>query len=94
MSHPFYAIHKEIHDEVAIFNTEKERDEWVDFKDQLSIDLGINPEDPIFHREKITEEEADAYTCGNIYDRGTYIDDCYNDNMKWTAAPGTPLWEV
>ena len=91
---PYYATHAETHDEIAIFNTEEERDAWVNYEDQFSIDFNADPEDQIFHREKITEREAADYSGGNIYHRETYIDDFYNDNMKWTTAPGTPLWEV
>ena len=91
---PYYATYQEFHDEIAIFATETERDAWVEFKDQFSKDLNADSETPFFHRRAITESEAAEYSDGRIYDRSEYIDDVYNDNMKWVAAPGTPYWEV
>ena len=56
----YYATYKDIGDsDIAAFQTEQERDDWVNFKDPYSKALGTNAENSTFERMVITAEEAE-----------------------------------
>lgn len=47
----YYATFKDIGDsDILVFKTEKERDDWVNFKDRFSELYGISPQNAIFQR--------------------------------------------
>lgn len=46
----FYATFKDIETEIAEFETEKERDNWVNFQDPVSLILNTTPENAPFER--------------------------------------------
>lgn len=54
----FYAKFKGIENsDVAEFQTEQERDEWVNFQDEFSCDFGTTLDNCVFKRDKLTNEK-------------------------------------
>lgn len=54
----FYAKFREIENsDVAEFQTEQERDKWVNFQDEFSRDFGTTLDNCVFKREKLTDEK-------------------------------------
>jgi hypothetical protein len=54
----FYAKFREIENsDIAEFQTEQERDEWVNFQDEFSRDFGTTLDNCVFEREKLTDEK-------------------------------------
>ncbi len=88
MSKRFYAMVNCSPKEVAIFETEKERDEWVNFQDPLCRDLGIIPEEEIadgWERKAITYSEAFQRVGRRIdYVKG-YLQDSVLPYIKWAV---------
>lgn len=54
----YYAKFQEIEDEVIAFQTEQERNDFVNFKDEFSVGYEITKDESTFQRESLTEEEA------------------------------------
>lgn len=50
-------IHFKSIDSIAVFNSEKERDEWVNFEDWFSKFTGETKECPIFNRVPLSDDE-------------------------------------
>ena len=67
--------------EVAVFNTERERDEWVNFEDYGSLSNGETKEDNLLGRIPIDGIEAE--TCQRILSECNIREDPLNDNMFW-----------
>jgi hypothetical protein len=54
----FYAKFREIENsDIAEFQTEQERDEWVNFQDEFSRDFGTTLDNCVFKREKLIDEK-------------------------------------
>jgi hypothetical protein len=54
----FYAKFKGIENsDVAEFQTEQQRDEWVNFQDEFSRDFDTTVDNCVFGREKLTNED-------------------------------------
>lgn len=54
----FYGIFVEIENsDVAEFNTEQERDEWVNFQDEFSRDFGTTLENCVFERAALIDQK-------------------------------------
>lgn len=54
----FYAKFREIENsDVAEFQTEQQRDEWVNFQDEFSRDFDTTVDNCVFGREKLTNED-------------------------------------
>lgn len=72
----FFAKFKENNNEIIIFKTQEERDDWVNFKDDFSKDMGTKPENAVFQRMAITNERAVALA-GDAFDNtdNYYIDE-------------------
>lgn len=83
----FYAKYTEANDGVAVFDSEAERDEWVMYKDEFSVDTGTTPENAFFQRTALTEEEARRLSCDRIYCAERFVEDDALDNVKWIAVP-------
>jgi len=65
--------------DVAVFDTEAARDEWVNFEDQFTKDFGLDTkEDHDFDRIAITDDEALA-----IIDMSQLIPDSVNQHIRW-----------
>ena len=57
----FYATYKNIGEsDIAVFQTEQERDNWVNFKDSYSKTLGATSENCTFERVAMTAKEAET----------------------------------
>lgn len=54
----FYAKFKETDDEIIVFKTQQERDDWVNFKDEFSVLAGCTKENSTLEREPLTKKEA------------------------------------
>lgn len=54
----FYARFKESKEEIIVFQTQEQRDEWVNFKDEFSRSIKSTPETATFQRIPLTEEQA------------------------------------
>lgn len=54
----YYATYKNVgRSDIAVFETEKARDEWVDFKDEFSVMFGTTKETATFERVAITNQK-------------------------------------
>ena len=77
----YYATFKDIgQSDVAAFKTEKERDDWVNFQDPLSLILKSDKDNCTFQRMAVTEDEV-----SDILNSPTtlhIIDEC-NDRQEW-----------
>lgn len=63
----FYAKFKGIENsDVAEFQTEQERDEWVNFQDEFSRDFNTTSDNCVFEREKLTDEEVIHSVVNNV----------------------------
>lgn len=82
----FYARHKEIYNEIAVFSSEKERDDWVNFRDWFSIATNTTVDNCTCEREAITEEEAEIYGGDLLYLQEALEDDNMLDNVHWLIA--------
>lgn len=58
----FYAKFKETDDEIIVFKTQQERDDWVNFKDEFSILAGCTKENSTL------EHSITLYLSGGIYE--------------------------
>ena len=65
----YYAKYTEADREVMAFKTKSDRDNWVDFKDEFSINAGTTADNATFQRESLTSNEAAAIVGQrNLYD--------------------------
>lgn len=75
----FYAINEGIENEIAAFNSEHDRDEWVNYNDPFSREFRATAENTGFARVAISAEAAEK-----IISDVTYIEpDMFNDNQEW-----------
>lgn len=78
----YYATYQNIgQSDIAVFGTEKERDEWVNFQDPFSKSLGVNPDDATFQRVAIDKKEAERLIKKhkNVLPRK----DDFDPNLSW-----------
>lgn len=75
----FYATFKNIGvSDIAAFQTEQERDDWVNFKDPYSKALGVDAANSTFERTAMTSEEAEQ-RIGTMLHRK----DEFNARQEW-----------
>lgn len=75
----YYATYKGIGEsDIAAFKTEKERNEWVNFKDPYSKTLGVNAENSTFERAVMSAEKAEQ-RIGTMLHR---VDE-FNAGQEW-----------
>lgn len=67
--------------EIAVFETEQERDDWVNFRDQFSRDMGNSPDDCFFQRRKLSTKTA-IRKITQTRDKSLVIDEI-NPNQQW-----------
>ena len=67
--------------EIAVFETEQERDDWVNFRDQFSRDMGNSPDDCFFPRRKLATATA-IRKITQTRDKSLVIDEI-NPNQQW-----------
>lgn len=72
----FFAKFKEKNNEIIIFKTQEERDNWVNYLDEFSRDMGTTSENAVFQRMAITKEKA-VSLAGNAFDNqdNYYLDE-------------------
>lgn len=76
----YYATYKGIGEsEIVEFLTEQERDDWVEFKDELSRSLNITKQNCTFDRKSLSPNHARRLIKKALH---TENDD-YNDRVKW-----------
>lgn len=75
----YYATYKKIGDsDIAVFKTEQERDDWVNFKDQYSKALNVNAENCTFERMSISSETAERRMKQMLHKK-----DDFNPEQAW-----------
>lgn len=75
----FYATYHNIGEsDIAVFKTEQERDDWVNFKDPYSKALNVDVNNATFERIAISEEEA-KMRIGYMLHR----EDEFNPGQEW-----------
>lgn len=75
----FYATYDNIGEsDIAVFQTERERDNRVNFKDPYSKALGATSENSTFERKAISSEEAEL-RIGTMLHR----EDEFNTGQEW-----------
>ena len=67
--------------EIAVFETEQERDDWVNFRDQFSRDMGNSPDDCFFQRRNLSTKTA-IRKITQTRDKSLVIDEI-NPNQQW-----------
>lgn len=67
--------------EIAVFETEQERDDWVNFRDQFSRDMGNSPDDCFFQRRKLSTKTA-IRKITQTRDKSLVTDEI-NPNQQW-----------
>ena len=84
----FYAKDKDVPWVVAIFKTEKDRDDWVNYKDYETLKLP--PEDEEYKsRVAITYDEALDLTDCMILDVNSYVADEILDHIMYCSS-----WQI
>lgn len=75
----YYATFKNIGEtDIVVFQTEQERDDWVNYQDECSIVLGANAENCTFERVAMDSEEAEQRIENMLHD-GDYL----NVGQEW-----------
>ena len=67
--------------EIAVFETEQERDDWVNFRDQFSRDMGNSPDDCFFQRRNLSTKTA-IRKITQTRDKSLVTDEI-NPNQQW-----------
>ena len=88
----YFATFKEIKNEIAVFNTKEERDEWVSFNDGFSVLSGTNKDNAPFQRVAISARQARAIAGNRIY-IGNLENDSVLDNVRWLILSESELKE-
>lgn len=75
----YYATYKNIGDsDIAVFQTEQERNDWVNFNDPYSKAFGVTSENSTFEREIMSVEEAELRIKNMLYTK-----DEFNTKQEW-----------
>lgn len=82
----FYAKYDDPYGDVAVFSTEEQRDDWVNYKDPFSL---LFPEMYDGKRIALTQEQAEALTGPKLYDPNARIEDFDFGNYFWVEAEDT-----
>lgn len=83
----YYAAHKCANNEIAIFNSKEERDNWVNHKDWFSETIA--KDDKIFlSDERIPLSESEAYCLigKKLHKTKEYIKDNILKNVMWVSC--------
>lgn len=75
----YYATYKNIGEsDIAAFNIQQDRDDWVNFRDPFSIALGINADNCTFERTPVDNKEAEQRIKTMLHKR-----DEFNPGQEW-----------
>lgn len=67
--------------DIAVFETEQDRDNWVNFKDDFSSVFGVTKENATFKRKILTnKKEIENVTSNKNIKR---VEDTYNSKQWW-----------
>lgn len=78
----FYATYELFTTDLAIFETEQERDDWVAYKDPLSLLLN----DPYYEeatRVALTDEDVEYIYGSNLAGEGFFEKDEFDERITW-----------
>lgn len=81
----YYAAYEICPDCVQIFENEVARDEWVDYRDALSMELNLDEKDADkrFERTPLSEKEALFLIGDDLYDESKYYEPGYCLGQVW-----------
>ena len=79
----YYAAYTSAPRCVAIFQTQKERDEWVSFQDASSRALLEEADRIAAPRIALTPEQAYIYVGSRLYNKTKQIMDEFMENVRW-----------
>ncbi len=82
----YYARFNEVENEIAIFETETARNEWVNFKDEFSIACGTTSENATFQRIALTEAEAEKIAGDMLRMSEVYTEDETLKGVYWLTV--------
>lgn len=75
----YYATYKDIGEtDIAAFQTEQERDDWVNFKDEFSKIFGTDKDNCTFKRKKLSTKVAEQKIKNRLHKK-----DCFNIGQEW-----------
>lgn len=77
----YYAAHFICPDEIAVFESEEDRDRWVNYQDEF-----CKGEEAVLQRVPLTEEEARTLVGDCLDDETAYIKDELLDWVLWCAG--------
>ncbi len=78
----YYAGYEETNKQVARFETEAQRDAWVQYQDEMSKALGATKDNATFSRVSLTPEQAETVTKKQHYKSK----DEYTPGLVWLVA--------
>lgn len=79
----YYARFKETDKEIAIFKSEEERNKWINFKDEFSLNFGVDAENATFQRMALTEAEAQKIAGDFLNMPKLFVKDDFLDGVRW-----------
>lgn len=79
----YYATFKEAPCDIIAFQKERDRNEWVTFKDLISLMTGTSFENCFFTRISLTEYEATMILGNKLQCQDGFIDDEILSDAKW-----------
>lgn len=78
----YYATYQNIgQTDIAVFDSEEKRDEWVNFQDPFSKSLGSNPDNATFQRVALNTKEAECLI--RKYKNVLPRKDDFDPNLAW-----------
>lgn len=83
MSHYYYATYTSTPKWVAIFRTQRERDDWVFFRDAVSCSVFDDECRAAAPRIALTSEQAYVCVGSRLYDKAKQIMDEFMENVRW-----------
>lgn len=83
MSHYYYATYTSTPKWVAIFRTQRERDEWVSFQDAVSCSVFDGECRAAAPRIALTSEQAYVCVGSRLYNKAKQIVDEFMENVHW-----------
>ena len=83
MSGQFYATHDDPYGEVAVFSSQEQRDDWVNYKDPFSL---LYPGNYDGKRIAITQAQAEKIAGNRLYNKEFYMEDFEFGNYFWVES--------
>ena len=83
----YFAKFKENNNEIIIFKTQQERDNWINFQDEFSRDMGTTADNAVFHRMAISSERASRIAGDSFDNQDNYYQDEITGNLILFCPP-------